>query len=121
MLEQSKNIQASLTSSRLTRGPRPSMRQTDTLAGCSGQARASERWVQKAAMLSIVIPTLNAERALGATLEALVPGALTGLVSQIVVSDGGSGDATLAIAHAAGADVVTGAAGRGAQLARGAG
>jgi hypothetical protein len=35
-------------------------------------------------MLSIVIPTLNAERVLGATLEALVPGALSGLVSQLV-------------------------------------
>jgi rSAM/selenodomain-associated transferase 2 len=71
-------------------------------------------------MLSIVIPTLNAERVLGPTLEALVPGALSGLVSQLVISDGGSGDATLAIADAAGADVVTGAAGRGGQLARGA-
>jgi rSAM/selenodomain-associated transferase 2 len=72
------------------------------------------------AMLSIVIPTLNAERVLGATLEALVAGALSGLVSQLVISDGGSGDATVAIADAAGADVVTGGAGRGAQLARGA-
>jgi rSAM/selenodomain-associated transferase 2 len=71
-------------------------------------------------MLSIVIPTLNAERVLGPTLEALVPGALSGLVSQLVVSDGGSDDATIAIADAAGADVVTGAAGRGVQLARGA-
>ena len=72
-------------------------------------------------MLSIVIPTLNAEQVLGPTLEALVPGALSGLVSQLVVSDGGSGDATIAIADAAGADVVTGTAGRGGQLARGAG
>lgn len=71
-------------------------------------------------MLSIVIPTLNAERVLAPTLEALVPGALSGLVSQLVVSDGGSDDATVAIADAAGAYVVTGAAGRGVQLARGA-
>ena len=71
-------------------------------------------------MLSIVIPTLNCERALGATLEALVPGVLSGLVSQLVISDGGSTDATLAIADAVGADVVEGAAGRGVQLARGA-
>jgi rSAM/selenodomain-associated transferase 2 len=71
-------------------------------------------------MLSIVIPTLNAERVLGPTLEALVAGALSGLVSQLVVSDGGSHDATVDIADAAGADVVTGAPGRGAQLARGA-
>ena len=71
-------------------------------------------------MLSIVIPTLNSERTLGPTLEALVPGALSGLVSQLVISDGGSSDATLAIADAVGADVVAGAAGRGTQLARGA-
>ena len=71
-------------------------------------------------MLSIVIPTLNSARLLGSTLEALVPGALSGLVSQLVVSDGGSSDATLAIAEAAGADVVTGPPGRGAQLVRGA-
>ena len=71
-------------------------------------------------MLSIVIPTLNCERVLGPTVEALVAGAVSGLVSQLVVSDGGSRDATLAIADAVGADVVTGPAGRGAQLARGA-
>jgi rSAM/selenodomain-associated transferase 2 len=71
-------------------------------------------------MLSIVIPTLNCERTLGPTLEALVPGALSGLVSQLVISDGGSTDATLTIADAVGADVVSGAPGRGAQLARGA-
>jgi rSAM/selenodomain-associated transferase 2 len=71
-------------------------------------------------MLSIVIPTLNSARLLGATLEALVPGAMSGLVCQLVVSDGGSSDATLAIADEAGADVVTGPPGRGAQLVRGA-
>jgi rSAM/selenodomain-associated transferase 2 len=71
-------------------------------------------------MLSIVIPTLNCERILGPTIEALVPGALSGLVSQLVISDGGSSDATLAIADAAGADVVAGSPGRGVQLARGA-
>ncbi len=70
-------------------------------------------------MLSIVIPTLNSERTLGATVEALVPGALSGLVRQLVISDGGSSDATLAIADAVGAEVVTGTAGRGLQLARG--
>ncbi|HUF45778.1 MAG TPA: glycosyltransferase, partial [Aestuariivirgaceae bacterium] len=71
-------------------------------------------------MLSIVIPTLNCGRVLGPTVEALVPGALSGLVSQLVISDGGSTDATLTIADAVGAEVVAGAPGRGAQLARGA-
>ena len=71
-------------------------------------------------MLSIVIPTLNCGRLLGPTVEALVPGALSGLVSQLVISDGGSTDATLTIADAVGAEVVAGGPGRGAQLARGA-
>lgn len=71
-------------------------------------------------MLSVVIPTYNAAGGLAPTIQALVPGALSGLVSQLVVSDGGSTDATLAIADAAGADVVRGPRGRGVQLARGA-
>lgn len=71
-------------------------------------------------MLSVVIPTYNAAGVLAATIQALVPGALSGLVKQLVVSDGGSTDATLAIAEAAGADVVRGPRGRGIQLARGA-
>lgn len=70
-------------------------------------------------MLSIVIPTLNAAAELPATLAALRAGE-GGMAVEIVVSDGGSRDATAEIARAAGASVVCGAAGRGGQLARGA-
>lgn len=71
--------------------------------------------------LSIVIPTLNEAARLPATLSALsAPGGDGGRAPDIVVSDGGSQDATAALAGAAGARVVTGAQGRGAQLAAGA-
>lgn len=45
---------------------------------------------------------------------------MAGLVREVVVADAGSTDATLAIADEMGAVVVTGARGRGAQLATGA-
>jgi hypothetical protein len=41
-------------------------------------------------MLSVIIPTLDSERALDPTLSALVPGATAGLVSDVLVADGGS-------------------------------
>jgi rSAM/selenodomain-associated transferase 2 len=72
------------------------------------------------APISVIIPTLNAAERLPSCLAALAPAAIAGLVREVVVSDGGSWDATRAIAEAAGARVVVGDAGRGAQLARGA-
>lgn len=71
-------------------------------------------------MISVVIPTLNAAGVLPETLAALVPAAIGGLVKEVIVSDGGSGDATPEIAEAAGARLVSGEQGRGGQLARGA-
>lgn len=71
-------------------------------------------------MISVVIPTLNAARGLRATLACLWGANAAGLVRQVVVSDGGSTDETLAVADAAGCRLVEGAAGRGGQLARGA-
>lgn len=71
-------------------------------------------------MLTIVIPTLNAERHLPRTLSALVNGAVRGLVREVVVSDGGSTDMTEAIADAAGAEFIRAPRGRGQQLAAGA-
>ena len=71
-------------------------------------------------MLSIVVPTLNAERTLVATLAALVPAAVDGLLREVIVADGGSTDATLAIADAAGCGIVRAEPGRGVQLAAGA-
>jgi len=71
-------------------------------------------------LLSIVIPTLNAAGELPATLEPLIAGAVDGVVAQLVIADGGSDDETLAIADAAGADIVRTERGRGGQLAAGA-
>lgn len=72
------------------------------------------------ARLSIVMPTLMAQDALRRSLPALTEGVLSGLVREVVISDGGSTDATLELAEAAGAKLVTGSASRGGQLRRGA-
>lgn len=71
------------------------------------------------APVSIVIPTLNAEAELPAALEHLMEGLAAGLIRELVISDGGSTDATRAIAEAAGAEWITGAPSRGGQLRRG--
>lgn len=71
-------------------------------------------------MISVVIPTLNAAPVLGRTLAALVPAAVEGLVKEVIVADGGSGDGTARIADAAGAILITTPPGRGGQLAAGA-
>lgn len=65
--------------------------------------------------LAIVVPALDEEEAL----RAHLPGALAA-ADEVVVSDGGSRDATRDVAAALGAAVVRGASGRGAQLNRGA-
>lgn len=72
------------------------------------------------APLSIIIPTLNAAEALQSSLPPLMEGVETGLVRELVVSDGGSQDDTAEIAAGAGASVVTGPPSRGGQLRRGA-
>ena len=71
-------------------------------------------------MISVVIPTLNAERDLAHCLGALVPAVVDGCVREVIVADGGSQDDTLEIADHAGATIVTSEAGRGTQLAAGA-
>lgn len=53
-------------------------------------------------MLSVIIATLNSERVLVPTLAALVPGATAGLVSEVLMTDGGSRDDTAAVADVAG-------------------
>jgi hypothetical protein len=53
-------------------------------------------------MLSVIIATLNSERALVRTLAALVPGATAGLISEVLVTDAGSRDETAAVADVAG-------------------
>jgi rSAM/selenodomain-associated transferase 2 len=65
--------------------------------------------------LAIVIPALNEER----TLRRNLPDALS-QADEVVVSDGGSADGTLAAARELGARAVSGPACRGSQLNRGA-
>lgn len=76
--------------------------------------------MEERAPISVVIPTLNAEATLPAALAALAPSAIGGLIREVVVADGGSDDRTQAICEAAGARLIRGAKGRGAQLAMGA-
>jgi len=76
--------------------------------------------VRNPAPLSVIIPALNAGEGLPATLAALAPGALGGLVREVIVVDGGSTDGTRAIAEAAGARIVETRPGRGRQLLEGA-
>lgn len=71
-------------------------------------------------MISVVIPTMNAEARLAATLTALVPAAVDGLVREVIVVDAGSTDRTVAIVEESGAQLLSKSGGRGYQLARGA-
>ena len=71
------------------------------------------------APLSVVIPTLEAGEELPHALAALMEGVGAGLLREVVVSDGGSRDATVEIARASGAAVVAGPPGRGRQIRRG--
>jgi rSAM/selenodomain-associated transferase 2 len=65
--------------------------------------------------LSVIIPTLDEEEALRASLPAALATA-----DEVIVSDGGSSDGTVELARRHGVTVVDGAAGRGTQLNRGA-
>ena len=68
-----------------------------------------------------MIPALNAEASLGRTLTALTREDMAGAGAvEIIVVDGGSDDATAAVAAKHGARVVRSPRGRGRQLARGA-
>jgi len=71
-------------------------------------------------MISVVMPTLNAAEGLGAAFAPLIAPTIDGLVREVIVSDGGSDDATLEIAEAVGARILRGPRGRGRQLAAGA-
>ncbi len=53
-------------------------------------------------MLSVIIPTLDCERALVPTLAALVSGATEGLIREVLLADGGSQDDTAVVADVAG-------------------
>jgi len=64
-------------------------------------------------MLAVIIPTLNAQRHLPSLLSDLTQ-------VRLVISDGGSSDATLTQAISAGAVIARGQPSRGGQMARGA-
>ena len=59
-------------------------------------------------MISVIVPTRDSAAVLGPCLSALVPAAVSGLVREVILADGGSGDSTFAIAEDAGARVVAG-------------
>jgi rSAM/selenodomain-associated transferase 2 len=66
--------------------------------------------------ISVVIPSLNEEACIRAAVASAAAGA-----TEVIVVDGGSTDATVAEARAAGGRVVAGPRGRAAQMAAGAG
>jgi len=67
-------------------------------------------------MLSVIIATLDSERALVSTLAALVPGATEGLVTEVLIADGGSRDDTAAVADVAGCKFLAVEGSQGSQL-----
>lgn len=78
-------------------------------------------WLFKGLLvISVIIPTYNAAAEVGPCLAALVPGAVSGQVRELIISDGGSTDDIAEIAEGSGAEFVSGPQGRGGQLARGA-
>lgn len=76
--------------------------------------------LQKAPMISVIIPTLNDEEVLLGTLASLVSAAAEGAVRDVIVVDGGSADQTEAVADAAGCTFVRSSGSRGDRLAEGA-
>ena len=70
------------------------------------------------ASLTVVIPCLDEEREIGATLGALAPARVRGV--EVVVADGGSTDATVSIAHGGADRVVSAPRGRASQMNAGA-
>ena len=59
-------------------------------------------------MLSVIIATRDSERPLVRTLAALVPGATSGLITEVLIADGGSRDDTPAVADIAGCKLLAG-------------
>ncbi len=71
-------------------------------------------------MISVVIPTLNAEAGLPRCFDCLIQATVRGLVREVIIADGGSDDGTLLLADGVGARIVSAPRGRGPQLAAGA-
>lgn len=71
-------------------------------------------------MISVIVPTLNAEQSLPRCFDCLIVATVRGVVREVIVADGGSTDTTLNIADAAGARMVKAGRTRAAQLQAGA-
>lgn len=72
-------------------------------------------------MISVIIPTLNSDSRLVATMGVLVSAAITGLVREVIVVDGGSTNENAErFADMSGAEFIRAPRGRGNQLAVGA-
>lgn len=71
-------------------------------------------------MISVVIPTLNAQLSLPRCFDGLIAATVRGVVREVIVADGGSADDTLIIADAAGARIKKAGKSRAAQLIAGA-
>jgi glycosyltransferase involved in cell wall biosynthesis len=67
-------------------------------------------------MLSVIIATRDSERPLVRTLAALVPGATSGLITEVLIADGGSVDDTAAVADIAGCKLLAADAALGERL-----
>ena len=67
-------------------------------------------------MITVIIPTLNADRNLPDTLTSLFPAVVDGIIKTVIVSDGGSTDNTINIAEQTGCAVVIAKRGRGTQM-----
>lgn len=72
------------------------------------------------APISVIIPTLNATPQLRDTLLSLMEGLDSGLIREVILTDGGSNDGVEKMADFVGAELVVGPPGRGGQLRRGA-
>jgi len=70
------------------------------------------------APITIIIPTLNAAQSLPGCAASVFEGLSTGLIRELIVSDGGSSDATAEIAEELGATFLVGEASRGGQIGR---
>jgi glycosyltransferase involved in cell wall biosynthesis len=69
-----------------------------------------------AIVITVIIPTLDNERALVPTLAALVSGSAAGLVREVILADGGSRDETERVAEIAGCHFLKGPHDAGARL-----
>jgi glycosyltransferase involved in cell wall biosynthesis len=67
-------------------------------------------------MLTVIIPTRESERSLVQTLAPLVSGATAGLITEVIVADAGSHDATAEVADLAGCTYLVLDAAPGARL-----